>query len=716
MTAVRLLFVLCSIGILPAGAEPASRWDNAAVDGAGMPSFGYEVSPCFPGTTFPKAVHSQWYQREGEARLLVSTRQGQIFDGSAARGAGAPGAVAGTWKSLAELLGVEPARLKLNLYSTLFDRGFPERPYLYAFTKIVEPGPPRDLIVRLTVEGFDPLTVSAVSQVISWESNGHDGGDMVWGPEDGMLYVSAGDRSAPGDPHNVGQRVDDIYGAILRIDVHSKEPYAVPPDNPFVGIEGVRPEIWSYGLRNPWRFCFHPENGELWVGDNGDESWELVHRIERGANAGWSAFEGSHVFRPNNKLAGPTLVNTPAIVQQPHTEMRSVIGGIFYRGSALPELRGHYLYACYFTKRLWAFSYEDGEPGEPFLVADSIGGVVAITEAADREPLITTHEGHLYFLKKKPDVPPSPPWPANLSGSGLFESTEKHELAAGVYPFSVNAEAWTDGARKQRFVAIADGDKVKALGGVQLGKSWDLPVGSMVGQTLSLDGRPVETQLLYFDGTWRPYTYRWNAAGTDASLIGEAGEDAQVGGRKWRFASRAECMTCHTHRSNFALSLTTRQLDRPGVSGANQIDEWIAKGLLQPSRPLKQERGQPVLDPHDESRGDLEARARSYLDLNCAHCHRETGLGGRAGFQLLASLSLEQTGIVNTKPVVGLLGRPETRVVAPGDPANSELLERMRRRGAGQMPLLGSHAVDEKGVALIRKWIQSLQPSEGEGD
>ena len=718
MTVVlRRSVVVLLLWLAPAGAEPGGRWDGSALAGAGLPSFRYEVVPTFPGSAFPGAVHTQPYVYGAERRLMISARKGEIYEGSAEPGAGPPTLLVHLREPVAAMLGMDPERIRLQLWSTLFDREFPERNHLYIFFKLVAPGPPRDLVARFEVEAVEepgggepehPVTLVSGQEVISWESNGHDGGDMAWGPRDGLLYISAGDRSSPGDPNNLGQRVDDIHGSILRIDVHAGHPYAVPPDNPFVGIENVRPEIWSYGLRNPWRMAFHPERGELWVGDNGDENWEMVHKIEKGANAGWSAFEGSHVFRASNRLGGPTLVHSPAIVQQPHSEMRSVIGGFFYRGNAMPELQGHYLYGCYFTKRLWAFSYVDGQVGRPEQIADSLGGVVAITEGHDREPLITCHEGQIYTLKARASIPDARPWPGRLSESGLFSNVAEHQLAAGVSDYLINAAAWSDGADSRRFIALGGG-AMKALGGLQLGKSWELPVGSAIGKTLSHGGRRIETQLLYFDGTWRGYTYRWNEDGRDAQLVSEGGEELDLGGQKWRFQSRAECMTCHTHRSNFALALTTRQLDCEGAPGKGQIDRWLELGLLEDNKPLREQLGQPVVDPQDAGAGDLETRARTYLDLNCAHCHRETGLGGRAGFQLLADLSLEQAGIIGVRPTVGLLARPGARIIAPGDPANSELLERMNRRGgAGQMPLLGSQVVDEAGVALIREWIESL--------
>ena len=166
-------------------------------------------------------------------------------------------------------------------------------------------------------------------------------------------------------------------------------------------------------------------------------------------------------------------------------------------------------------------------------------------------------------------------------------------------------------------------------------------------------------------------------------------------------------MTCHTQKTNFAISVTTSQLDLVDAGGVNQLDRLLADGYLAQNPALRSLKGQPRPNPHDEVL-TLGLRARSYLDLNCAHCHRETGLGGRAGFQLMSHLSLAETGIVDAKAVVGMALGPDSKLVVPGVPERSELFARMARRGAGPMPLIGSQVVDPRGVELIRKWIRSL--------
>lgn len=696
-----------------ATAEPAPRWNDSALRHAGMRSFVCEAKRVKAGDTYLDPIMTIPYYVEEERWRLVVGQQGQFWSGVLG-GTGQPELSFDLGKYLSAATGDTPKKLGLTTLGALFDRTYPERPYLYVRFSVRSPQPLNKL-VRFDVRRGNPLILDGMVDLLTWDSNGHNGGDLLWGPEDGFLYLTAGDGSAPGDPQNIGQQTEKIRGSVLRIDVHNPpdgKRYGIPPDNPFVGMPGVRPELWCYGLRNPWRMTFHPENGELWLGDNGDEHWELVHRIRRGANYGWSAYEGAHVFRASNPLKGPSKEYTLPVVEHPHTEMRSIIGGIFYRGHALAQLRGHYVYGCYFTKQLWAFSYEDGEAGKPRLIGELPGQLVDLSEDQDGE-ILASCRGGVYQLVPVLKAPPDRPWPPLLSETGLFVNTGSQEPASGVVPYRTNVQGWFDGATSERFVGVPPGPAMKQSGGLRLAKSWDFSPGTAIAQTLSVKGKRVETQVLYFDGQWRGYSYRWNEKGSDASLVDEGGETVELtlpqgGTQRWRFPSRAECMACHTQRTNFAISFTTEQLDCAETSGAGQLDRLLKMGYLQNSPQLRSLRGKPRADPHDES-VPLELRARSYLDLNCAHCHRETGLGGRAGFQLMAHLPLAQTGIINAKAVVGLALGQNSRLVVPGAPEKSELLARMSRRGPGQMPLIGSHLVDERGVALIRKWIQLMK-------
>ncbi len=175
----------------------------------------------------------------------------------------------------------------------------------------------------------------------------HNGGHLAFGP-DGYLYVALGDGGSSGDPQDRGQALDDLFGSLLRIDPAGGSPYAVPADNPFAASAGARPEIWSYGLRNPWRFSFDRLTGDLWIGDVGQNRWEEVNHAPaaegagRGLNFGWRRMEGRHCFETGScDQSGLTL----PVLEYDHGSGCSVTGGYVYRGAEIPELQGHYFYA-----------------------------------------------------------------------------------------------------------------------------------------------------------------------------------------------------------------------------------------------------------------------------------------------------------------------------------------------------------------------------------
>jgi glucose/arabinose dehydrogenase len=177
-----------------------------------------------------------------------------------------------------------------------------------------------------------------------------------------MLYIPTGDGGSGGDPQGYGQNLDSLLGKILRIDVDGGDPYAVPPDNPFVGRVGTRPEIWAYGLRNPWRVAFDHEDDLLYVADVGQGAWEEVSVVaadEAGLNYGWNRMEGTHCF-PSGSDCDRSGLTLP-VVEYPHAEGISVTGGYVYRGTAIPELQGQYLYADFGRPWIRAFRYRNGQ-------------------------------------------------------------------------------------------------------------------------------------------------------------------------------------------------------------------------------------------------------------------------------------------------------------------------------------------------------------------
>ena len=699
-------------------------WDNAALDGAGMPPLGYRAVPLFgEGNRFPSVLDVIPYQNHrDEAELLILGRDGQIWSvpANGVQGSVKRHLLANVRDDFKDGRDGKPPYPKFQLLSGVLDRDWPKRPYLYLAVHQQTGRDGECLIVRYSASKDEPRFAlhGKLEIVFSWKTTNHNGCDLQWGPGDGFLYISAGDGSVQRDPNKVGQQVHVVRGSILRLDVHSEpdpgRAYAVPQDNPFVGMNNVLPEIWAYGLRNPWRICFHPTTHELWVADNGDDLWEMLHCVKSGSNAGWSSFEGFQPFHLDLPLSGPTRTRTAPRLVQPHTELRSIIGGVFYRGKKFPELTGHYVYGCCVTREIWAVSYDATKDtlGKPFRIAKSSGSTLtAIREDHEGELVLLSLSGTVETLAPSEVQPTYRPWPKTLAGTGLFADVQAQRPASGVEEYKVQAEGWADGASARRFVAFP-GSPLVNRGGIRSRSSlWIDPGGALV-KTFYLKELPVETQILYNSGTWQGYTYKWDAEGKSASLVPENGETVELETQSWRYPSRSECMICHNQRSLYGIAFTTPQLNRTNPGGLQQLDQWLKKKVVRGSRELEKQRTVKLADPYDPKSGTLEERVRAYLHMNCAHCHHPTGMGGRSKLNLEYHVPLAETGMINATPFVGLLGKPGAKLIVPRNAGLSELLGRMNRRGAGQMPLLGSHQIDEAAVALIRDWINSLPEKE----
>ena len=223
----------------------------------------------------------------------------------------------------------------------------------------------------------------------------HNGGQIAFGP-DGYLYIGLGDGGSAGDPQGNGQDTSTLLGSILRIDVSEAtpaQPYAIPPDNPFAD-GGGRPEIWAYGLRNPWRFSFDRDTGELWTGDVGQNQWEEIDIIERGGNYGWNTLEGNHCFRPRDNCDREGKI-PPVLEYSLDGQPCSVIGGYVYRGQAIPWLQGAYIYGDFCYGKVFGLRYANGQIIERKELADT--GLRIMSFAED-------NAGELYLLSQSEGV------------------------------------------------------------------------------------------------------------------------------------------------------------------------------------------------------------------------------------------------------------------------------------------------------------------------
>ncbi|HIG73556.1 MAG TPA: T9SS type A sorting domain-containing protein [Bacteroidetes bacterium] len=264
----------------------------------------------------------------------------------------------------------------------------------------------RTIVSEFARSTADPLAADPASEQVVLEVDqpfsNHNAGKIAFGP-DGYLYVGLGDGGGANDPLRTGQDRSDLLGSLLRLDVDDVpkgETYGIPADNPFVGEADVREEIYAYGLRNPWKFSFDSDTGDLWLGDVGQNRWEEVNLVESGGNYGWRPVEGPACFESGCDLSA---YDAP-IAWYPHTGGAeggfSITGGFVYRGRAVPGLEGAYLYADFVLPRLWMLQY-DPETGDATstLLTTSIPNISTINEGPGGEAYVASYNsGTIYIL------------------------------------------------------------------------------------------------------------------------------------------------------------------------------------------------------------------------------------------------------------------------------------------------------------------------------
>ncbi|MBX3200905.1 MAG: PQQ-dependent sugar dehydrogenase [Labilithrix sp.] len=537
----------------------------------------------------------------------------------------------------------------------------------------------------------------------------HYSGSLAFG-KDGLLYITSGD----GLDDSAAQFNSNLFGKVLRIDVHGPnapgKPYGIPPTNPFAA-GGGRPEIFAWGLRNPFRMSIDRVTGDLWLGDVGQDSWEEVNRVEIGANLGWPCREGKHpAYAWNDTTKCPSKLGlTDPIVDHAHAPIGgSVTGGYVYRGSAIAGFQGTYVYGDFIEKALRGLTLQNGTWTSKLLNgAGPRDGYVSFAEdSAGEIYAVALFDEKIHKLVAS--APPAPStFPERLSATGCFLAGDVTKPAAGVIPYDVNAALWSDGADKERWLAIPDHTTIV----VRPDGDFDLPIGSVLAKTFSLGGKRVETRLLvrHSDGDWAGYSYEWNASQTDATLL-PSGKVKAVGAQRWSFPSRSECDLCHTRAAGRSLGLELGQLNRAQIYPethriSNQLQTLDHIGLFSMSL------GDPAtLIAYASPGGDapLEARARAYLHANCSGCHRPNGGGGRSPMDLRHQTPLVLTAACDRVPIVNDYGSSATRLIKPGVPAQSIISLRMHSTGLERMPPIAKSRRDPLGTWLVDSWIESL--------
>jgi uncharacterized repeat protein (TIGR03806 family) len=570
-------------------------------------------------------------------------------------------------------------------------------------------------------------TLNADSEVVlltvDQPADNHNGGHLAFGP-DGLLYVGLGDGGGGGDQWGTsgnGQSLTTLLGKLLRIDVNvdAATRYAVPASNPYFNAAnsgdkclgkdrgvGACPEIYAWGLRNPWRYSFDRANGDLWLADVGQNAFEEVNRIVKGGNYGWRCREGAHDFASGSTPACAGAATIDPLIEYGPDEGQSIIGGYVYRGTQATTLVGRYLFGDFVSGRIWAWLPENTTARAPTLLLESGLNISSFAQGNDGELYVLDHTGgtlqRIFFQA------PASAIPTRLSATGCVAPNDATQPASGMIAYDINAPFWSDGTTQQRWMGLPDGQTIS----VDADGDWQFPNGTVLMQSFRNATRLIETRLFmrHPDGTWGGFSYAWNAKQTDATLI-TGGTTHAVDGQTWIFPSEAQCVQCHSAAAGRALGLETAQLNKTFRYSqtnrtANQLVTLSAIGALAP--PLSDAAAQPALPDLQDANAPLANRARAYLHTNCAQCHRPNG-PTPSPMDLRYGTALSQTNACNATPQFGDLGLASAaRLIAPGSAANSIVVVRAARRDAHGMPPVGSAQVDAAGVALLTQWIDSL--------
>ena len=482
---------------------------------------------------------------------------------------------------------------------------------------------------------------------------------------DGLLFVALGDAEpAPGG-------APTLLGSILRLDV-SGDAYVVPVDNPFAAAAGVLAAAWATGVHEPRGLDVDPETGDLWLTDySAKKDTTYVHRLVRGG-----------------------LVDLAPVLSLPSPDRRAAFtGGHVYRGKLAPSLIGRYVYPA--SNGAIVAIDRFGPSGPPQATRLVVGADGPMGRSETGELVLAPVGGGLSRIA---EGSPSTPTPTSLLATKCWDLASPAGVPAGAVAYDVTTPLWSDGAAKTRFVVVPRGAKIMARPDGDL----VFPVGTVAVKTFAVDGKRVETRLFVQHDLedWTGYSYAWNEAGTDAELVQGNREAKLAGGKSWYFPSSADCTACHTPAAGYTLGLEAKQLAGGG--------DALARLEASLESPIDHASLAPLVAVDAPPPTTAEARARSYLHSNCSTCHREgSATGTVVDLDLRSDTPLAKTGLCR-EPQTDAFGLANARIVAPGDPARSVLLSRMRTLDERRMPKLASRVVDEAGVAAVEAWIKSL--------
>ena len=405
----------------------------------------YQLVNAFPNLSFSQALFLTGVPQDTnqQDRLVVVQQSGFVraFDNNAN---------ATTSRTILDLSGRVLFSGEQGLLGLAFDPAFNQNRYIYVHYSVSNPR--RSVIARFTwdqqQDNVDPGTEKILLEV-SQPSTNHNGGMLAFGSDD-YLYIAFGDGGGSGDTQNNSQNRTNLLGTVLRIDVHPQNPndaYDIPADNPFVGEgNGVREEIWAYGLRNPFRFSFDRQTGELWLGDVGQGAFEEIDIITSGGNFGWRVFEGNADFNGSQNTL-PRSAFTFPVHQYGRGDGIAIIGGYVYRGTNIDSLQGRYLYTDFGSGTVWALDY-DGTTVVSNDILATASSPTSFGEDNNGELYVVTQGGTILQLEET--APGNNNLPTQLSDTGIFTDLTDLTPASGLVEYDLNQPFWSDGTLKRR--------------------------------------------------------------------------------------------------------------------------------------------------------------------------------------------------------------------------------------------------------------------------
>lgn len=610
---------------------------------------------------------------------------------------------------------IEPPAITLPTDST-WERGvlavalapdFPQPPHVFVHWTVAQPWP-HFRLSRFTLTGD---TLDPGSEQILFEGDnqneiranvpaGHQGGGLAIGP-DGCLYAAVGEMTT----QQPAQRLDSLLGKIIRLRIDG----SIPEDNPFfTKTSGKNRAIWALGMRNPWSLAFHPTSGRLFANDIGQASYEEVNEIVAGANYGWPEAEG-RVEMP--KFRDPLLDYGRNIGG-------SLGGGCFYHAppgaphAFPPEWQGRYLLMDFMAGWLaWLDESKKPRPGL-ILVARKLAKPVAAAVAADGSLLVLERNTWLKDEKFRPGqgwltrILPAPGGSAAAAAATAPKPAPSPPAVAGVWParwtaadferdsiaYQALVEPWRPGVTWERRVVMPAGQKLTAAGD---GDEFLLPPGMLVITHASVAGHRVQTTLVRARAGL-PHlaaAYRWQEDGRDASLV-TVPVVATVAGLPWLFPEPSDQFTLPATVQGFDCEVRPANLDPASP---------LAPLIAGPASKLR-------LVALDHPKASAEEKIRSFLDVNCAACHRPGGIG-RGLYDARAIIPLSRQQVINGPLLSGDLGVPGAKVVVPGHPEQSMLYLRLKKPPGDPMrmpPGCASPATPPV-APLLEAWIRQLQ-------